>query len=217
MGRLTRWRFRLALLLEEPRNRAWDARHGVETASDIGLAAAGVAAADVARGNGLYRVTWTGLIRRALGALDITDHARWTLVDYGSGKGKAMLMASDLPFARIVGVEYAPDLHAAAVANCAAYRSPDQRCRDLQPVLGDVMAYEPPPGPLVVFMCNPFDAATLNAVFARWKARTKAGERDLRIIYCNMRDVAEIAPVLAAQSWLKPVARARQHVVLAPA
>lgn len=216
MRRLARWKFRLALLVEERRNRAWDARHGVETAADVALGKAGVADADVSRGNGLYRVTWTDLVRRALAALDIADHGRWTLVDYGSGKGKAMLMASDYPFAAIIGVEFAPGLHQTAVANCESYRSHRQRCRDLTPVLGDVLDYDPPAGPLVVFMCNPFDAATLSAVFDRWKARAQAGERDLRIIYCNMRDVAEVAPVLDAQTWLKPLARTRQYVVLAP-
>lgn len=216
MKRLSWWLFRARLRLEDPKSRAWDARHGVDTAAEVPLGAAGVAAGAVARGNAVYRVTWGGLIDQALKALDVTDHGRWTFVDYGSGKGKAMLMAADYPFARIVGVEYAPALHETAVANCRAYRGARQQCRALEPVLGDVLAYEPPPGPLAVFMCNPFDAATLGAVFDRWRARTAAGERELRVIYCNMRDVDEIGPVLAAQDWLTPVARARRYVVLAP-
>lgn len=216
MNRLTWWLFRARLALEDPRSRAWDARHGVETAGETALDEAGVAAGAVARGNGVYRVTWGGLIDRALRALDISDHERWSFVDYGSGKGKALLMASDHPFARIVGVEYAPALHTIAVANCAGYRSARQRCRTLEPVLGDVLDYSPPTGPLVVFMCNPFDEATLATVFDRWRARVEAGERDLRVIFCNMRSIAESRRVLDAQRWLKPVARTKQYVVLAP-
>ncbi len=216
MGRLTWWMFRARLALEDPKSRAWDARHGVETAAETALGDAGVAGDAVARGNGVYRVTWGGLIGKALGALDIADPGLWTFVDYGSGKGKAMLMAADYPFARIVGVEFAPQLHAVAVRNCAAYRSPDQACRALEPVLGDVLDYEPPAGPLVVFMCNPFDEATLSAVFDRWRVRVAGGQTDLRVLYLNMREVAESRGVLDAQTWLKPVARARRFVVLAP-
>lgn len=215
MNRLTWMLFKARLAFEEPRNRAWDAAHGVETARDEPLSEAGVAADAVSRGNSLYRVTWGGLIDRALGALDIAPRG-WSFIDYGSGKGKAMLMASDRPFARIVGVEYAPRLHEAAVANCASYHSDAQQCRVLEPVLGDVLDYEPPPGPIVCFMCNPFDGPTLSAVFDRWRARHAAGGGDMRILYLNMRNVAESAAVLDAQDWLTAVARDRRYVVLKP-
>lgn len=33
-----------------------------------------------------------------------------TFVDLGAGKGRAMLLASELPFRRIVGVEFSPEL-----------------------------------------------------------------------------------------------------------
>jgi tRNA1(Val) A37 N6-methylase TrmN6 len=35
----------------------------------------------------------------------------YTIVDIGSGKGKLLLLASNYPFRRIIGVEYAPLLH----------------------------------------------------------------------------------------------------------
>ena len=44
-------------------------------------------------------------------AIDFRDFA---LLDLGSGKGRALLMASDYPFRRIIGVELLPELHAIA-------------------------------------------------------------------------------------------------------
>jgi hypothetical protein len=207
--------FRARLAFEDPRNRAYDARHNVETAREEALGEVGVAADAVKRGNSVYRVTWGGLIEKALSRLDI-DPLRYSFIDYGSGKGKAMLMASDYPFRSIIGLEYAGRLHEIAVANCRSYRSPGQKCRALQPILGDVLDYTPPPGPIVCFMCNPFDQATMRKVFAAWRARHAGGETDIRILYLNMRNIAESRQVLDEQDWLKPVARGRRFVVLAP-
>lgn len=216
IGHNLKWRlFRARLAFEDPRSRAFDKRHNVETAREEPLGDMGVAAESVERGNSFYRVTWGWLIKKAVASLDI-EHQRYSFIDYGSGKGKATLMASDYPFKTIVGVEYAQRLHDVAVENCRTYRSADQRCHALTQILGDALDYTPPPGPIVCFMCNPFDEATLRAVFNGWRARYEGGEREIRIIYVNMRNIAESAKVLEEQDWLAPLARNRRFVVLAP-
>lgn len=214
-SRLT-WRlFRARLAFEDPRNRAFDRRHHVETAREEHLGKIGVSPDAVERGNSVYRVTWGWLIKKAIAQLDI-DPQRCTFIDYGSGKGKAMLVASDYPFKTIIGLEYAKRLHDIAAENCRTYRSANQQCHSLQPVLGDALEYTPPPGPIVCFMCNPFDGTTLHTVFNRWRARYEGGEREIRILYLNMRNIAEASRVLDIQDWLTPVARNRRFVVLAP-
>jgi hypothetical protein len=210
------WRmFRARLAFEDPLSRAFDRRHCVETAREEPLGEMGVAAHAITRGNSVYRVTWGSLIKRAMAQLDINPN-RYSFIDYGSGKGKAMLMASDYPFKTIIGLEYAKRLHDIAAENCRTYRSPNQQCHSLQPVLGDVLDHTPPPGPIVCFMCNPFDEETLRAVFNSWRARYEGGEREIRILYLNMRNIEEKATVLHNQNWLTPVARNRRFVVLAP-
>ena len=211
-----KWRlFQTRLAFEDPKSRAFDKRHHVETAREEPLGESGVAADAVKRGNSVYRVTWGWLIEKALAKLDI-DPRRYTFIDYGSGKGKAMLLASDYPFKTIIGLEYAKRLHDIAAENCRTYRSANQQCHSLEPVLGDALEYIPPPGPIVCFMCNPFDGTTLRTVFNNWRARFEGGEREIRILYLNMRNVAEAAKVLDDQDWLAPVARNRRFVVLAP-
>ena len=44
----------------------------------------------------------------------------FTFVDLGSGKGRTLLMASDYPFRRIVGVELLPSLHKSRSRTCAS-------------------------------------------------------------------------------------------------
>ena len=214
--RRLKWKlFKARLVFEDPRSRAFDKRHNVETAREERLGEMGVAADDVRRGNIYYRVTWGWLIKRAMAQLDI-DPRRYSFIDYGSGKGKAMLMASDYPFKTIIGLEYAQGLHDIAAENCRTYRSADKQCHSLKSILGDVQDYTPPPGPIVCFMCNPFDETTLRAVFKSWRARYEGGEPEIRILYLNMRNIAESAKVLEEQDWLAPLARNRRFVLLAP-
>src|SRR5271155_1080663 len=53
----------------------------------------------------------------------------FTFIDIGSGKGRTLLMASEYPFRKIVGVELIQELHRAAAENLRAYQTPTQRCR----------------------------------------------------------------------------------------
>jgi hypothetical protein len=216
LAQRVKWmRFRLHLIAENRRNHAYDSRHNVETAGEVMLEAAGVDRDNVERGNTLYRVTWERLIRPAIEQLGI-DYSRYTFVDYGAGKGKAMFVAADYPFERVVGIEYAPHLHEIARQNCESFQSATQKCFRLEAVCGDALNYQLPPGPVVCFMCNPFDEATLRSVFNIWRERFDAGEGDIRILYLNMRDVREVEAVLAAQTWLRVEASNPHFVLLTP-
>jgi hypothetical protein len=211
-----KWRlFQVRIAIEAPRSRSFDRRHRVETAREELLREVGVDSDAVERGNTVYRVTWGWLIEDAMAQLDI-DPCCYSFIDYGSGKGKAMLVASHYPFKTIIGLEYAKRLHDIAVENCRKFRNPKQQCHSLEPVLGDALHYTPPPGPIVCFMCNPFDQSTMRTVFESWRERYESGERDIRIVYLNMRNIAEAATVLDNQDWLVPVAKNRRFVVLAP-
>jgi SAM-dependent methyltransferase len=94
-----------------------------------------------------------------------------TFVDVGAGMGRALLLASEYPFKQIVGVEVSPGLYEVAKMNLASARNLEQRSRDIRIVRADARMWEYPPGDLVVFLYNPFDAtalqATLGAVLAR--------------------------------------------------
>ena len=62
--------------------------------------------------------------RRRITALTLRD---FTFLDLGSGKGRTLLMASDYPFRRIVGVELLHSLHQIAQENLRLYKSESQK------------------------------------------------------------------------------------------
>lgn len=137
------------------------------------------------------------------------DFREFTFVDLGSGKGRALLMASDQPFRRIVGVEFMPDLHRAAQQNIAHYSNDRQQCKQIKSLLMDVRDFEFPAGPLVVYLFNPFP----EPVFARVLENLRVSvEQDPRPVFVAYRYL-QFENLLAKCAWLQKVAGTEQWAV----
>ncbi len=94
--------------------------------------------------------------RAAFRDLPIEDHSKYTFIDLGSGKGRSLFVASELPFGKVLGVEFVADLHQQAVDNIARYRPRRQGCRTIESVHGNAAEFEFPNQNLVVYLFNPF-------------------------------------------------------------
>jgi hypothetical protein len=115
------------------------------------------------------------------------DFSRTTFVDLGSGKALAMLLASHFNFKKIIGVEFAIELHEAALRNVAKYSSPGQKCKDLELNHGDALEYDFPEDDLLVYLCNPFTDNLLREIINKLiRLREKTG-RKISIVYLQMR------------------------------
>jgi predicted RNA methylase len=113
------------------------------------------------------------------------DFATFTFIDLGSGKGRALMLAAAYPFRRIVGVEFAAELHRAAEANLAALariQSPDMR---IELVHGDAAAYELPSEPLIIYLFNPFGSVIVRRVAEKAMASWQAIPRPMYVLYAN--------------------------------
>jgi len=106
------------------------------------------------------------VLRETLAALPIA-YEKFAFVDYGSGKGRTLLIASEFPFKFIIGVEFAAELHRICEANLMTYRNPARRCLDIRPIHHDVATFDPPAEPLVLYFYNPFDRVIFDAVISR--------------------------------------------------
>jgi len=99
-----------------------------------------------------------------------------TFVDVGAGMGRAMILAAEYPFKQVCGIEVSPGLYEVARENLAAVRARELRCHDLRLVRGDARIAHYPPGDLVVFLFNPFDAQALRATVSSIANRRSPGE-----------------------------------------
>lgn len=130
----------------------------------------------------------------------------FTFIDLGSGKGRVLLMASDYPFKRIVGVEFMPELHRAAQKNIAGYSNGRQQCRHIESVCMDARDFQFPPGPLVVYLFNPFSESTFAQVLKNLRQSIEQAPRPVYIAYRFI----EFEQLLAQAVWLEKIAGAEQ-------
>src|ERR1700676_5046614 len=79
----------------------------------------------------------------------------YTFIDFGSGKGRGLLLASEFPFRRIIGLEFSPELHGIAENNIRRYRPATQLCGNVQSMNLDFVDFMPPPEPLILFFFDP--------------------------------------------------------------
>lgn len=163
------------------RNLAFDRSHGVDTATPVKIGALDVGGTSWLYGSSYEAVSDQDLFH-ILSLLPI-DHSQHTFVDLGSGKGKALLLASDYPFKRIIGVEFSPQLHEVAVQNIARYRKDTQLCHDIHSVCADAMTYDLPDGSMVIFLANPFGIEVMSVVVERLEALLSTGQRNIFVAY----------------------------------
>lgn len=211
--RLTWRRFNRRLEQETPRNRAFDLRHGTDTADEIDLTAVGLNATQARRGNQVYRVFWEENFDRLFDDLPARLHD-YTFVDIGSGKGKLLLLASHRPFRKVIGIELAPALHEIAQRNIAIYESDRKVCRDVTSILDDALAFPIPDGPLVCLMVNPFDPPTIARVLVRLGQKAVTEASPVYVVYANMRRISEAGDIFDRVPGLSVIQRRRNHIVL---
>jgi tRNA1(Val) A37 N6-methylase TrmN6 len=121
----------------------------------------------------------------ALSAQAGFDFRDFVFVDLGSGKGRTLLMASDYPFRRIVGVELLPALHRAAQENLSKYRSESQKCFAIEAICGDATEFDFPNEPTVLFLFNPFPEAGLRRVMGNLENSLREHPRKTYVLYHN--------------------------------
>jgi len=111
------------------------------------------------------------------------DFETFTFIDLGSGKGRALLLASMYPFAHVVGVEVQPELNAIALKNIERFHEPGQQCRRIESVCADARDYDFPLTNIVLYLFNPFPDYVLREVLAKLVASARCDLRSIFVLY----------------------------------
>jgi len=108
-----------------------------------------------------------------------------TFVDFGSGKGRAVLIAARYPFREVIGVEFAQELVDIANQNIRNQPPELRTCASLSAVCKDATDFELPDGKLVLYFFDPFGAEIMARVVDRIIASYTANPRPIYIVYHN--------------------------------
>lgn len=165
-----------------------------------------------------YQPTEPALFHEMLGTLrelENLNFSDFTFLDLGSGKGRTLLMASDYPFRRIVGVELLPALHRIAQENLRQYKSESQKCFTLESICADATALQLPKGPLVIYLFNPFSESALRRVIANLEQAHRddpqSPARRVYVLYHNPL----LEPVLASSACRRKIGGTHQYSLFA--
>jgi len=163
-----------------------------------------------------YQPTEAALFHEMIAALSAQagfDFREFIFIDLGSGKGRTLLMASDYPFRRIVGVELLPALNFAARENLSKYQSEVQKCFVIESICGDASEFAFPAEATVLFLFNPFPESGLRRVIANLEQSLREHPRKVYVLYHNPL----LEHVLGESHVVKKICGTHQYAVYASA
>lgn len=106
------------------------------------------------------------------------DAAKFTFIDVGCGKGRALVMAHSMGFNRLIGVELSSYLGSIAIRNTCSFSNAEIH-------VCDATKFELPPSDSVVFMYNPFWEPTMGRFIVNLVQSLSACPRKLYLVYVN--------------------------------
>jgi SAM-dependent methyltransferase len=166
------------------RARRFDRRHGIETSAVVPVVEMQDVDAALASHAVHYEPSTLPKFERAMRALPV-EYSRYTFVDYGSGKGRVLLLAARYPFRRVIGVEMSAALTSVAAANVRSYERLNRLSTTIELVHGDARDFAVPEGDLIAYFYNPFDETVLETVWDHLRTSVRQTPRSLFIVYIN--------------------------------
>ncbi len=195
-------RFGLARFLQEVYYRAENACYerllNVDTSTSVTLSDLGIAG----DGRRDYNPMGYKALYRAMRRVPLKKK-ECAFLDYGAGKGRALVVAATFPFRRVVGVEISDRLVECASQNLRRMRW--RRAHSVEVCLADAVDYPVPHDVNVLYFFNPFRGRVLRAVveniYQSWSQRP----RTMYVAYFNNDDF-EVA--VGDKPWIRNIHRA---------
>lgn len=105
------------------------------------------------------------------------DRRAFTFIDVGCGKGRPLLLAESMGFAKIIGVELSAKLTEIARKNTERFGA--------QIIAGNAPAFQFPAEQSVVFLFNPFWSPTIDEFADNLSQSLAVHPRELYVVYVN--------------------------------
>ena len=178
----------------DPSGAAFDQRYGVDTCGVVPMAHLAVVDTNWVHGFGYQPILPDELDSLWL-EFDI-DFRSAAFVDLGAGKGRALMLASQHPFKRIIGVEIAEELVEIARTNLQSFDKHEGRSSACEIICADAASYRFPPEPLFLYLYNPFDAPIMRKVIANLVGSFISRPRRIVVAYFRpeLAEMWDLAP-----------------------
>ncbi len=159
----------------------FDATFGVDTARQVALSDLDVDSPNYAFGV-KYQATPVALFSEMMAQLPIRHH-EFNFIDFGSGKGRTLLLAAQLQFNRVIGVEFSMELHEIALHNVGLLRKTTPYASSICCECVDAADYNVPNGQAVYYFFHPFNEPVMRAVLGNLERSLRDAPRMAYLVY----------------------------------
>lgn len=161
----------------------FDKHHNVETTASVEVADLDID--DIQKSHAVeYEASYGIEVLQLIDGLPI-DYRDFHFVDFGCGKGRVLLLASEFPFQAITGIEISRQLANVAERNLQQSSRHQRPCQNVTVCCGDAISANLPQNPLVLFFFNPFGEELMAKVIARIEHSYIQEPREIFLIYTN--------------------------------
>ncbi len=165
-------------------NSSIDRKYGTDTQGVIDdMSALGLSSAQHAHAKG-YEGVQIPVFREMLRQLPLISN-EYIFLDLGSGKGRALMMAAEHGFKRVIGVELSPTLHQIAEKNIELFKQHRPQASPIELRCQDAVDYRLPDDKLVCFFYNPFDCGVMQQLLLHIKESHARCPRSIVVAYRN--------------------------------
>ncbi len=181
-------RYVAALLSSEARAQraadlAFDRRWKTDTSTGVSVHELGFASDSIAHYR-RYDPSSEAMLREPIAQLGI-DPTDFSFVDYGAGKGRIMMLAMEMGFDEVIGVELSAPLCRIARSNLDIFGRQNPHLVVGRIAEQDATTFLPHGRNIVAYFYNPFDATILTAVRQRLETMLDDGTDCIIVIYAN--------------------------------
>lgn len=191
---------------QQKRDEAFDKRFGVDTSSPLELAEA--KSDPRFKFSVQYGPTPDTVFGHALRQLRI-EYGKFLFIDFGCGKGKALILAAERHFRRVIGIELSSQLIHIAEENLRIYLAATRGKDIFQLVCMDAGEYTFPEEPAIYYLANPFHEKVMRRVLENLRCSLIATPRESYIVYLE----PELRNLLDEADFLKPIKRTSSYSI----
>ncbi len=132
------------------------------------------------------------LLKRWKGTRPTMSIHEFTFIDIGAGMGRAVLLASQMPFQKVIGVELHSTLAGIARRNARIWRQCERNVVPMQIRCCDASEFSLPQGPCLLFLFNPFGKMVMRRLLRNLAHHLANRSIELDLLYVNNEQEAEL-------------------------
>jgi SAM-dependent methyltransferase len=162
---------------------SFDKKYGTDTAGKIPVSALTIQNRDSNPDeSNWYEGVSVKIFNQIVGQLHIR-FGDFTLLDFGSGKGRALILGAETGFKKTIGVEFATDLHEIACKNVEIFERATGKPSNIELFCEDATTFSIPPEALVIFFFSPFKGRVMELVVQHIKESLEKHPRPVIIVF----------------------------------